>query len=87
MTMIRQAIQNLFRRDDNYLDKKLEVPETYTEKFINPYAFGADVIDLELANAIGANTMSIPAVWAAIDFLAGNLAALPLKVYNKETKN
>ena len=49
---------------------------------VNPYAFGDSVIALESADSLSSfNMLSIPAVWTAVDFLSGNLAALPLRVH------
>lgn len=51
------------------------------EVIVNPFAFGPELLDVDVAAVLqNNNILAIPPVWAAVDFLAGTLATLPLDV-------
>ena len=86
MSFIDRILPSWRENRDNFLGGfSLARGGTYTEQIVNPYAFGDDVLGVELPNNFPGNIMSIPPVWAAVDFLAGTLASLPLRVHERES--
>ena len=61
-----------------------EEPEEHRELVYNPLAFGDVFLDAEVSTVLHSNSiLSIPPAWAAVDFLCGTLAALPLHVHRE----
>ena len=58
-----------------------------SEVIVNPFAFGDLLIEADSGDVKLSSVLSIPSVWAAVEFLSGTLSALPLRIYNKETSD
>ena len=56
-----------------------------SEVVVNPFAFGDQLIEVDTGEFKLQSILSIPSVWAAVEFLSGTLAALPLRIYDKDT--
>lgn len=64
------------------LKNTLQASDEVREILVNPSGFGDVLIDTgDDGVLLSGSILQIPAVWSAVDFLSGTLAALPLNVY------
>ena len=86
MSLLDRILPSWLENRDNFLGGfSLARGGTYTEQIVNPYGAGPDILGAELPNDSPADILALPPVWAAVDFLAGTLASLPLRVHERES--